>query len=92
MTAVKELRKKWLRDPDVRAAYDALEEEFSLAGALIDARARSKLTQAQVADRMDTTQAYVAKMEGQKVNPSVATLRRFAEATGTRLKISFEPK
>ncbi|MCB9948963.1 MAG: helix-turn-helix transcriptional regulator [Rhodospirillaceae bacterium] len=62
------------------------------AYALIDARAQAHLTQEQVASRMATTQAYVAKMEGLKVNPSVATLRRFAKATGTRLKITFEPR
>ena len=92
MTTLKELRNQWMRDPDSRSEYDALDEEFALAAALIDARTRAHLTQDQVASRMDTTQAYVAKMEGLKVNPSVATLRRFAAATGTRLKITFEPR
>ena len=92
MTTLKELRERWMKDPDFRAEYDALDEEFALAAALIDARAQAHLTQEQVATRMETTQAYVAKMEGLKVNPSVATLRRFAEATGTRLKITFEPR
>lgn len=92
MTTLKELRERWMKDPDFRAEYDALDEEFALAAALIDARAQADLTQEQVASRMETTQAYVAKMEGLKVNPSVATLRRFAEATGTKLKITFEPR
>jgi len=92
MTALNELRAGWMKDPAFRAEYDALEEEFTLAAALIDARAQAHLTQEQVAGRIRTTQAYVAKMEGQRVNPSVATLRRFAEATGTWLRISFEPR
>ena len=46
-----------LVDPAFRAEYDALEDEFALAAALIAARARAALTQAQVAERMGTTQA-----------------------------------
>ena len=92
MTRLKALKDHWMTDPAFRAEYDALDEEFALAAALIDARTKADLTQEQVAKRMDTTQAYVAKMEGLKVNPSVATLRRFAAATGTRLSITFEPK
>jgi transcriptional regulator with XRE-family HTH domain len=86
------LRRRWRKEPDFRAEYDALREEFALAAALIDARAHAALTQAEVARRMATTQAYVAKMEGGRINPSVRTLERFAAATGTRLKITFEPE
>lgn len=92
MTRISELKRRWMKDPAFRAEYGALDEEFALAGALIDARSQARLTQEQVAARMDTTQAYVARMEGLKVNPSVETLRRFAEATGTTLRITFEPK
>lgn len=88
---VDELASVWMEDPKFRAEYEALEEEFTLADAMIDARARAELTQDQVAKRMKTSQTYVASIEGGRGNPSVKTLRRFAAATGTRLKISFEP-
>jgi ribosome-binding protein aMBF1 (putative translation factor) len=91
MIPVKEIGKTWMKNPKFKEAYDALEDEFVLAEALIDARSQAKLTQQDVAERMDTTQAYVAKMEGGRVNPSLKTLQRFAAATGTKLKISFEP-
>jgi ribosome-binding protein aMBF1 (putative translation factor) len=87
---VDELHEKWLQDPKYRADYEALEEEFSLASALIAARARAGLTQEQVARRMNTTQAVVARLESGRVKPSTRTLERFAQATGTRLKITFE--
>ena len=87
---VDELHEKWLRDPEYRAAYEALDEEFSLASALIFARASAGLTQEQVAQRMNTTQAVVARLESGRVKPSTRTLERFAQATGTKLKISFE--
>ncbi len=91
MTKIKTLHRRWSRDAAYKAAYDVLEGEFNLAAALIEARAKAELTQEQVAALMQTSQAYVAKMEGSRVNPSVKTLLRFAAATGTRLKITFEP-
>jgi DNA-binding XRE family transcriptional regulator len=88
---VEEAAKKWFKDPRFVAAYEALEEEFALAASLIRARALANMTQEQVAQVMGTTQAQVAKMESGRTMPSTRTLQRFAEATGTRLRISFEP-
>ena len=90
MTSIKKLGKKWKKDPAFEAEYDALEEEFALAAALIDARKQADLTQEEIAERMGTSQTAIARLEGNKGNPSLSTLRRYAEATGTRLKITFE--
>ncbi len=81
---------KWRKEPAYRATYDGLAAEFELVRALIEARASSGLTQEEVARRMGTTQTAVARLESGRVNPSTQTLARFAVATGTRLKISFE--
>jgi ribosome-binding protein aMBF1 (putative translation factor) len=83
--------KRWKKDPKYFAAYNALEKEFALASALIKARSEAEMTQEQVAKAMGTTQAVVARLEGGKVLPSTRTLERFAKATRTRLRISFEP-
>jgi ribosome-binding protein aMBF1 (putative translation factor) len=80
----------WRKDPRYRQAYDELEQEFSLATAMIRARAAAGLTQEQLARRMRTTQAVIARLESGRVKPSTRTLERFADATGMRLKISFE--
>ena len=90
MTSLRKLSTKWKKDPAFQAEYDALEEEFALASALIEARRHADLTQEQLAERMKTSQASIARLEGVKGNPSLNTLRRYAEATGTRLKITFE--
>jgi ribosome-binding protein aMBF1 (putative translation factor) len=88
--AVREAAKEWLKDPEFRAEYDALEGEFALASALIAARSRAGMTQEQVARAMGTTQAVIARLEGGRIKPSTRTLERFAKATGTRLHITFE--
>ena len=83
---------KWRKDPAYRKAHAALDEEFALAAALIDARTTADVSQEVIAARMKTSQTAVARLEGGHGNPSVKTLRRYAQATGTKLKISFEPK
>lgn len=88
---VEEAAKEWFKNSEFSAAYDALEEEFALAEALIEARAQAHMTQEQVAEKMGTTQAVIARLESGRVMPSTRTLKRFAEATGTRLSISFKP-
>ena len=90
MTSIRKLGKQWKMDLVFQTEYDALEEEFALAAALIKARKHANLTQEQLAERMKTSQASVARLERTKGNPSLNTLRRYAEATGTRLKITFE--
>jgi ribosome-binding protein aMBF1 (putative translation factor) len=91
-TTVDDLHKKWMKSAKYRRDYEALEEEFSLSAALIEARARAGLTQKQVAQRMKTTQAVVARLEGGGSMPSTRTLEKYARATGSRLKISLEPE
>jgi transcriptional regulator with XRE-family HTH domain len=91
MTKLKDLHKKWSKEPAYQKAYDALEEEFALAAAIAEARGRAGLTQEEVAQLMHTTQSNIARLEAGRTTPSTRTLERFAEAVGARLKISFEP-
>jgi ribosome-binding protein aMBF1 (putative translation factor) len=87
---VEDVAREWMKDPEFRTEYEALEEEFALATALIEARAKAAMTQEQVARAMGTTQAAIARLESGRTMPSTRTLERFARATGTRLRISFE--
>lgn len=89
MTKIKDLHAKWMTDKEYREEYEAL-EEFTLAQAIIEARVRAGLTQEQLAERMATSQSAIARLESGRSIPSARTLTRFAKATGTRLRISFE--
>ena len=91
MAKVKDLHRRWSKDDAYRAAYDALDDEFRLARVLIETRARAQLSQAELAARMKTSQSYIARIESGRVCPSTAVLERLAKATGTRLRIAFEP-
>ena len=91
MTKIIELHGRWSKDSNFKDAYDALDDEFDLARALIEARSAAGLSQLQLARRMKTSQSYIARIEGGRVRPSTDALERFAQATRTRLRIVFEP-
>jgi ribosome-binding protein aMBF1 (putative translation factor) len=91
MTEWAVLRERLLANPEVRAEYEALADEFALVEELMRARALSGLTQEEIASRMGTTQSVVARLESGRSMPSTRTLKKYAEATGTRLVIRFEP-
>lgn len=91
MTKARDLHRKWMKDEEYRQAHEELEPEYALARAVIAARVNAGLTQEQLAQRMNTTQSVIARLESGRTRPSTQTLERLAAATGTRLKISFEP-
>ena len=91
MIPVEESFAEWRKDPNYVKAYNALEDVFSLAAEMIRARANAGLTQEQLAQRMNTTQAVIARLESGRVKPSTRTLERLAHATGMKLRISFVP-
>ena len=86
------LKTKMLSDPEVRKHYQALEEEFSMVREMIRARVRAGMTQAEVAKAMGTAQSVVARLESGKRLPTLSTLVRYAEATGTKPVLKLAPK
>ena len=92
MARIADMHNKWMKEPKYRTEYEALEGEFALASAVMDARNRAGLTQKQLARKMGTTQPVVARLESGRVRPSMRTLERLAAATGSRLLIRFEPR
>jgi predicted transcriptional regulator len=84
---LKEFMAKSLEDPEVKLEFDALEQEFAIASELIRARARAGLSQAELAERMGTSQSAIARLESGQTLPSTKTLLRFAEATKSKVEL-----
>lgn len=89
MLTHKQLRAKALGRAEVKAQFDELSDEYALLDEFLKARAAQGLTQAQVAEKIGTTQSAVARMESGrgKHSPSLATLSKYAEALGCRLEV-----
>ncbi len=79
-----------MEDPKYREEYAQVDEEYALDEELVRAQTAAKLTQAEVARRLGTTQSAIARLEGGRVSSSFTTLSRFARATCTRLKVGLE--
>jgi predicted transcriptional regulator len=86
MRSVEAWKRKQMKNPAFKKEYDALEEEFSLISELLRARTQAKLSQAQVARRMGTSQSAVARMESGHA-PSLSSLRKYARAVGRKVQI-----
>lgn len=89
MLTHKQLRTKALANAEVNAEYEKQADEFALLDEFLKARAALGLTQAQVAQKIGTTQSAVARMESGsgKHSPSLATLTKYAEALGCKLEV-----
>ena len=96
MLTHKQFVKKMLRRPAVKREYDAMAEEFALFDALVAARAKAGLSQADVARRMGTKVPAISRLESgggtRKHSPSISTLRRYARAVGCQLEVRLRPE
>ncbi|MFI5016123.1 MAG: helix-turn-helix transcriptional regulator [Hyphomicrobiales bacterium] len=82
-----QFKARLLANPEVKAEYDALAPEFEISAELVRARLRAGLTQGELASRMGTSQSTIARLENGKTLPSAKTLLRFAQATGSKVKL-----
>jgi len=90
MTDIDVLMAQALQDPAVKAEYDRLGPIYALVFELVEARHRAGLTQAQLAERMGTTQSAIARLENARHMPSLGMAARYAEAVGQRLDIHLQ--
>ena len=91
MTKFNDYMNEQLRDPTFKEEWDALEPEFSIMQAMIDARKASGLTQKQLSERTGIAQADISKLESGNANPSLKTLQRLAAGMGRKVKVEFLP-
>lgn len=81
--------KEELKKTEIKAEFDALEPEFTIIQALIDARKKSGFTQSELSKRTGIAQSDISKIEKGNANPSIKTLQRLAAGMGMKFKIEF---
>lgn len=89
MSDWQDIKKTILADKETKAIYDSLEAESILIDSLIKLRIKKKLTQAEFAKRLKTTQSAVARLESGKANPRLSSLVKIAHALGMELRLEF---
>jgi len=89
MIKFEDLLKEEIKDPEFRAEYEALEPEFAIIQAMIDARKNAGITQKQLSEITGIAQSDISKLETGVANPSLKTMQRLASGMGMQLKVEF---
>lgn len=89
MTNFNDYLAQQMENPEFKEDYEALEPEFAIIQAIIDARKSSGITQKELSQKSGIAQGDISKLENGNANPSLRTLQRLAEAMGKTLKIEF---
>ena len=63
------------KDPDLKKEYDALEPEYDIIQAMIDARKSRNMTQKQLSEKTGITQADISRIENGTRNPSLEMMK-----------------
>lgn len=90
---LQEAKDEALRDPELRAAYDALAPSFELKRKMIALRKKAGLTQQQMAEKLGTKRSNISRLESlnSDVSPRLDTIENYARALGYSIQIGFEP-
>ena len=91
MVNYNDLKKQLLKDPELKAEYDALEPEYDIINAMIEARKGLNMTQKDLSEATGITQADISRIENGTRNPSLEMVKRLAAGMGMRLKLEFVP-
>ncbi|MCR5523963.1 MAG: helix-turn-helix transcriptional regulator [Clostridia bacterium] len=73
-------------------AADSITINITVANALLVARAKANMSQAELSAKTGIDQADISKIERGVANPSVATLKRLANGLGAELTVTFDLK
>ena len=82
-----DMKREALRDPKFKKAWDASAPRYALICAMLDARGKKGMTQAEIARRAGTTQSAIARFESGRTNPTLDFASRLSRAVGAKLEI-----
>lgn len=88
--SIQNLKDKAFKNPEVKTEYDLLESEFTLIDTLLSMRARSGLTQDEVAKKMGTQKGNISRLEKGNSNPSWRTIQNYAHACGFEISMKIK--
>ena len=92
MSDLSELTSELMQDKEFRKEYEDLQPEMNIMRAMMDARIRAGMTQMELSQKSGISQADISRLENGTRNPSIALLKRLADAMDTTLIIEFVPK
>ena len=92
MSDLQDLTKELMKDSEFQKEYEALKPEMDITRAILNARIQAGLTQEELSRKSGISQADISRLENGTRNPSLALLKRLAEAMNSTLRIEFVPR
>jgi DNA-binding XRE family transcriptional regulator len=87
-----EVLKEKLKDNKFKKTWNEPDAELAVERALIELRIRSNETQKKLADKLNTKQAYISKVESGRVSPTITYIAKMADALNADAEIIFSPR
>ncbi|MHB1275365.1 MAG: helix-turn-helix domain-containing protein [Candidatus Humimicrobiaceae bacterium] len=79
-------------DPLLKAELEKLEPKYQIIRQVIELRIKSKLTQKQLAEKINDKQSNIARLENGNVNPSIDKLIQIANGLNADIEVKFIPR
>lgn len=92
MSDLSKLTDELMKDPEFSHEYESLQPEMDITRAILNARINAGMTQSELSKKSGISQADISRLEKGTRNPSIALLKRLAEAMNSTLKIEFIPR
>ncbi|KUO66181.1 MAG: XRE family transcriptional regulator [Gracilibacter sp. BRH_c7a] len=85
-----QVKKQLLQSPEVQKEYEVLKVLYEIKREIIRPRLEQGLSQKELADKINTKQSAISRLESGEYNPSIELLAKVANALGKELQISFQ--
>ena len=79
-------------NPKFKKEWERLDPQFEVERALIELRIKNEQTQKKLADKLNTKQAYISKVESGRVSPTISYIAKMADALNADAEIIFRPR
>lgn len=89
MSSYRELKKRLMKNKKVREEYEKLRAEYEVFDKIIALRMKNNMTQQELAEKLETKQPAVSRLEKKMINPTVSFLNKVASVFGKKLVVEF---
>ena len=90
MNTYKDLKKRLLKNKNIKKEYERLRPEYEILDKIISLRIKSNLTQNELAHKLNTKQSAISRLERGMINPTMSFLNKIASVFGKKLVIEFK--
>ena len=86
----KDVKTQLLKSSEIKKEYDNLKLLYDIKREIIKLRVEQGLSQKDLADKIQTQQSAISRLESGEYNPSLEFLAKVAHALGKELQITFQ--